>query len=400
MEPVRSYRSTSFGLPSIKNRREGTITELMISLRLKIGFLRCSLLLDALSAQDYSSTSSSRAYMRFAKLHSPTRIAKFLLPFTPCLFLSMPRALCQDSGNEQMIPRGDRAELSVTVRDSSGEAISAPATVKLYHDGVPADQSAAAHGRAFFVFRTLGTYSLIVEATGYKAAQKDVTVPVAMKFEVDVYVQREPTSNESAGVPGKPLLAPKAKEALDKGLRALSANKLAEAEKYVGEAVKLAPGHPDVLFVQGVLYLNLRKWTQAQSVLEKAAQMDPSNAHVLGALGMALTDQGKYEAAIAPLEKSLRLEAGGWETHWALGKAYYYRQKYDQALKTSQLALTESNGKAPQIELLVAQSLTAVGRYDDAAQTLRDFLKSHGDSPEAATARRWLEGLAKNGKIR
>jgi tetratricopeptide (TPR) repeat protein len=116
---------------------------------------------------------------------------------------------------------------------------------------------------------------------------------------------------------------------------------------------------------------------------------------------MALTDQGKYEAAIAPLEKSLQLEAaGGWETHWALGKAYYYRQRYDQALKTSQLALTESNGKAPQIELLVAQSLTAVGRYDDAAQTLREFLKSHGDSPEAATARRWLEGLAKNGKIR
>jgi len=95
--------------------------------------------------------------------------------------------------------------------------------------------------------------------------------------------------------------------------------------------------------------------------------MDPNSARIFSALGMALTDQGKYEEAIIPLEKSLQLEAsGGWETHWALGKAYYYRRQYDQALKTSQLALTESNGKAPQIELLVAQSLTAVGRYDDA----------------------------------
>jgi tetratricopeptide (TPR) repeat protein len=92
--------------------------------------------------------------------------------------------------------------------------------------------------------------------------------------------------------------------------------------------------------------------------------------------------------------------SGGWETHWALGKAYYYRRQYDQALKSSQLALTESNGKAPQIELLVAQSLTAVGRYDDAAQALREFLKRHGDSPEAPTARRWLDGLTKNGKAR
>jgi Tfp pilus assembly protein PilF len=333
--------------------------------------------------------------------HLPPRVVRFLLPLVPCLFLSPPPALGQDSANDKLIPRGDRAELSVTVRDSSGEAISAPTSVKLYHDGVPVDQSAAAHGRAFFVFRTLGTYTLMVEANGYKAAEKEVMVSVAMKFEVDVYVQREPSSNETSGVPGKPLLSPKAKEALDKSLEALGANKLSEAEKYVAEAMKLAPGHPDVLFVQGVLYLSQRNWAQAQSVLEKASQMDPNNARIFSALGMALADQGKYEEAITPLEKSLQLEAsGGWETHWALGKAYYYRRQYDQALKTSQLALTESHGKAPQIELLVAQSLTAVGRYDDAAETLRDFLKRHGDLPEAATAKRWLNGLSNSGKTR
>jgi Tfp pilus assembly protein PilF len=315
--------------------------------------------------------------------------------------LTTPPALCQDSGSEGTLFRGDKAEISVTVRDSSGEAISAPASVKVYKEGMPIDRKEASHGRAFFILRSLGDYTVVVDATGYKSAQKDVSVPVAVRAEVDIYLQKESATGDNTGIPGRPLLAPKAREALDKGLQALSENKLKEAEKYVAEAVKLAPGHPDVLFVQGVLYLSLRNWTRAQSVLEKAAQMDPSNAHVLGALGMALTDQGKYEAAIAPLEKSLQLEAAGaWETHWALGKAYYYRQRYDQALKTSQLALTESNGKAPQIELLVAQSLTAVGRYDDAAQTLREFLKSHGDSPEAATARRWLDGLTKNGKIR
>ena len=46
------------------------------------------------------------------------------------------------------------------------------------------------------------------------------------------------------------------------------------------------------------------------------------------------------------------------------------------------------------------QSLTAVGRCADSAEALRQFLKSHGDGPEAMTARRWREGLAKNGKIR
>jgi Tfp pilus assembly protein PilF len=333
--------------------------------------------------------------------HLPLRIVRFLLPLVPCLFLSSPPALCQDSGSEGTLLRGDKAEISVTVHDGTGETISTPASVKIFKEGTPTDQKEASHGRAFFILHSLGDYTVVVEANGYKPAQKDVSVPVGVKAEVDIYLQRIPASNETAGVPGKPLLSPKAKEALDKGLQALSDNKLANAEKYVGEAVKLAPGHPDVLFVQGVLFLSQRNWTQAQSVLEKAAQMDSNNARIFSALGMALTDQGKYEEAISPLEKSLQLDAGGadgWETHWALGKAYYYRKQYDQALKTSQLALTESNGKAPQIELLVAQSLTAVGRYDDAAQTLREFLKRHADRPEAPTARRWLDGLSNRGK--
>jgi tetratricopeptide (TPR) repeat protein len=318
---------------------------------------------------------------------------------TSLLFSPFP-AFCQDSAAEGTIPRGDRAEISITVRDSSGEPISAPATVKLYRDGVPADQGATSHGRAFFIMRSLGNYTLVVEATGFKAAQKEVSLPVALKAEVDVYLQRERSGNETLGVPGKPLLAPKAKEAFDKGLQAINANKLPEAKKHVGEALRLAPGHPDVLFLQGVLDLSEHNWPQAQTVLEKATQLDPNNPRAFAALGMAFTNQGKYEAAIPPLEKSLQLQPTGWETQWTLAKAYYHQQQYDQALKTSQQALAESNGKAPEIALLVAQSLTAVGQYDAAADTLRDFLKNHADRPQAPTARRWLEGLVKSGKIK
>jgi thioredoxin-like negative regulator of GroEL len=66
----------------------------------------------------------------------------------------------------------------------------------------------------------------------------------------------------------------------------------------------------------------------------------------------------------------------------------------------SQSALVSSHGKAPEIQLLLAQSLTAVGRYEDAAQTLREFVREHRDRPEAATARRWLDALAADSKIR
>jgi Flp pilus assembly protein TadD len=317
-----------------------------------------------------------------------------------CVFLPVP-AHCQDSSAEGANFRGDRPEISITVRDSSGETIVAPASVRVYKDGVQSDQGGTSHGRAFFILRSTGDYTVIVDASGYKSAQKDVSVPMGMKYEVDIYLRAESATENNTGIPGRPLLAPKAKEAFEKGLQALSEDKLDEAEKHIDEAMKLAPGHPDVLYVQGVLYLRRRNWTQAESTLEKATEVDPSLARAFAALGMALSNQGKYEAAIAPLEKSLQLDpTGTWETHWALAKAYYHHAQFGEALKTSQQALSESKGKAPEIELLVAQSLTAVGRYEDSARALREFLKNHGDRSEAATARRYLERLTADGKIR
>jgi tetratricopeptide (TPR) repeat protein len=178
-------------------------------------------------------------------------------------------------------------------------------------------------------------------------------------------------------------------------MKALSADKLRDAEKFVGEAARLAPGHPDVLYVQGVLYLKTRNWELAQATLEKATQIDPQHARAFAALGMALADQGKNEAAIGALNEAERLDAAGvgFEAEWALGRSFYATGKYEEALKSARLALEEAHGKAPEISLLVAQGLTAVGKYEEAEGVLRDFLREHGDRGEAAKARRWLEGL-------
>lgn len=338
--------------------------------------------------------------MSFAKPFS--RFPTFaLFPVLALASLVFPLVARSQDSSAEMSPRGDRAEISITVRDSSGEPIGTAGHVKLLREGMLADQTPLSRGRAFFMFRLFGNYTLIVEATGYKPAQREISVLTAVKYEMDVALQRETAGNEVTNVPGKPVLSPKAKESFDKALKAMEANKLDEVEKYLAEAARLAPNHPDVLFLQGVLYLNRRNWPEAQSSLEKATQLDPTNARAFSALGMALTNQNKYGDAVPLFEKSMQLDPPGtWETHWALARAYYYHEQYNEALKTSQQALTESNGKAPQIELVVAQSLTAVGRYEDAANALRDFIKHNGDRPEAATAKRWLDGLAKNGKIK
>ncbi len=307
----------------------------------------------------------------------------------------------QDSSAETNMFRGDRPEISVTVRDSGGAEIATPATVRVYRSGVPTDQGTTRKGRVFFMLASTGEYTVQVSANGYESSQKDILIPVALKTEVEFSLKRKAETNETTGVPAGPVLAPKAKEAFEKGLQALTAGKIKDAQKYSGEAMNLAPGHPDVLYLQGVVDLNLRNFADAQDVLEKATQIDPTHARAQAALGMSLSDQGKYEEAIPALEKSLELNAGdpNWETQYALAQAYYKLEKYPEAAKTAQAALAKSGGKAPEIELLVAQSLVATGKYDEAAAALRDYVKNHGDRPDAAKAKRWLDRLVADGKV-
>src|SRR5262245_48302096 len=162
--------------------------------------------------------------MRYSKQLAPFRVGHVLLAVLlfPAPFPLLARA--QDRAAETM--RGTRAEIAVTVRDSSGEPIAAPALVKLYRNGAPSGQSATTRGQSFFILDSLGDYCIVVEATGYKPAQKDVSLPVAVKADVEVILQRDSGSIAIGGVPGRPLLAPKAKDAFDKGVQELSENKL------------------------------------------------------------------------------------------------------------------------------------------------------------------------------
>lgn len=182
-------------------------------------------------------------------------MSRLCLALLAAAALSECPALCQDRSAEVNTPRGDRAEIAITVRDAQGRIILAPATVKVYHSGMLTAQEATSQGRAFFILHSLGDYVVTVEATGYKTVQKDVSLRIAVRDEEDINLRSSSAPESGSSVPYKPLLAPKAKEALDKGLQALKDNKLDQAQKRLDEAMKLAPSHPDVLYGRAVLYL-------------------------------------------------------------------------------------------------------------------------------------------------
>jgi hypothetical protein len=233
-----------------------------------------------------ASEACSPPYCAQMRPTSPLRAWRhFVHAGTTLLAISLP-AFAQDTGSKEKEFFGNGAEIAVIVHDGSGQLITTPAMVRLYRDGsIPSGQGATSQGRLSFIVTNFGEFTLLVEAAGYAAVRRDVSVTAAVRVPVEVSLRPLPAaagmnagdgpsiSNGAAGATAKPILAPKAKEAFDRGLQALSADNLREAEKYVGKAARLAPGHPDVLYAQGVLYLRLRDFSQAQSALERATQI-------------------------------------------------------------------------------------------------------------------------------
>src|SRR5271154_2945836 len=99
----------------------------------------------------------------------------FLLIMSSALF-ALP-VYCQDSGSEANEFHGKGSEITVNVRDSSGEPISTAALVKLYRDGTTLSrQGETSRGSAVLVVNNLGEFTVIVEAAGYESVQKQESI--------------------------------------------------------------------------------------------------------------------------------------------------------------------------------------------------------------------------------
>jgi len=87
-------------------------------------------------------------------------ITRFLLAMVSFVVFALP-ACCQDSGSEENEFHGNGAEITVTVRDSSGVQSSA-AMVKLYRDGtIPSRQGETSRGSAVLVVNDLGAFTVM-----------------------------------------------------------------------------------------------------------------------------------------------------------------------------------------------------------------------------------------------
>jgi Flp pilus assembly protein TadD len=201
-------------------------------------------------------------------------------------------------------------------------------------------------GQALFTGLPAGEYTVEVSAPGYRTVQEQAIIAADKEIE-DIFVVMMPDTGGDgvSRAPGGMVLAPKALKETEKGLQALQANKLDEAETHLKKALQMAPGFPDVNYLLGVLWMQRHDSGQARSYLEKAVQLAPKHAAALLALGEVEYLQKDYPHAAESLEQSASMKPGAWRANWLGGVAYYQMGNYAKARDLAQAAVAGGQDK-------------------------------------------------------
>lgn len=251
-------------------------------------------------------------------------------------------------------------------------------------------------GEAFFEDVPLGSYIVEVTAPGYQIITEEIEI-LSAQPRVPFFITLLP-ERSGLGIPavppGPPLLTPKARKALDQALEALRGGDLEKAGKRLEAARKLAPNHPDVSYLLGMLSLQRNNLPEAQSHLEKALTMYPRHGAARAALGEIFLRRGDLAQAVSNLEQALAYEPDTWQARGLLAAIYLRQNQPEKARPHAQRAVELTKGKVPGFRLLLARVLAGLGKTEAAALQLRSLLQDHPDAPDSAEARRLLSRLS------
>ena len=279
--------------------------------------------------------------------------------------------------------------LILTVYDEKHALLDRQAVVKLENKATQSTMWAttADKSEAYFVDLATGQYDLEISAVGYSTVNKTYAVgSSSTTFRLEVTLPRDPTSVELKE-PNAPDMPSKARKQTQRGVRALKAGNLKEAQKQLEEAYKTVPNSADVNFLLGYLYLQRKDYPQAQNFLAKAVTADHRNVQALTLLGRVRLQRGEFDAAKATLEEAVAADPDYWMAHSLLADAYLQRHEFEKSRQQAEMAIERSKGAGNSAQLVLGQALASLGKNDDAISALDIFLRNAPASSRAPRVR-------------
>jgi tetratricopeptide (TPR) repeat protein len=245
-------------------------------------------------------------------------------------------------------------------------------------------------GAAVAAFNNMayGNYQVEVSAVGYLPAQKQFQIVSSVDpTEIEIVLHRD---RSALNLEGTSTMSAKARTHLKNATLLLKAGNLAQAQKQLDQAYKLAPVSADVNFLLGYLYFQRRDLTRAGGYLETAAGVSPHDPQILTLLGRTHLERQDSPAARTALEQAVMAAADDWLSHDLLANAYFQEKQYEKARVEAEIAIQKGKVAASPARLVLGESLFALGHSEDAVQALMAFLEEAPQHPIAPQVRRLL----------
>ena len=319
-----------------------------------------------------------------------------ILVFLAACTLAVPSASAQDAPGAR--PGRQVEELGtirVNVRNATGAPLAHHAIVKISQRVGPIMWTESTIDASSVEFKNLpvGDYVIEVTAAGYHTTTEEATL-FSPSNVMQVYILLQPDTVPGAAVGAyPPVLAPKARKEVQDAIQALENNNLSDAEKHIQRAEKMAPGHPEIQYLYGLVLARKNDFQGARQRFEKAVSIYPQHAPALSALGSLLLRAGDVNGAVKAFEQAVVADARSHESHSALAALFFEQKVLDKAKYHAEQALDITAGKVPETRLLLSQILLGQGERQKAAEILKQFLVAFPDHRDAAAAMRLHSAL-------
>lgn len=301
-----------------------------------------------------------------------------LLFFLSCLAVS---ADAQTVSGQVVFQGGGHRTAQVTVQSARGSFSRTTVTDASGHFtvvGVPA-------GETF----------VTVQAEGFVTVRERVDSAETfrdLQFTMRPAPGRPASSTGATGVSVNTLRAPpEAVREFQLGEQAMQRKQWETARKHFEAALAKHADFPHALRALAMVDLAQQKPEAAVPRLEQAIKLDESFADGFLTLGHVLNSLGRHGDASDAAAKAIKLQPASWQGHYELGMASLALGKLEQVDECAQKVRTVGGEGIVEAGLLRAGAALKRGKYAEAGDELRLFLKASPNHPYAGVARKTLE---------
>jgi tetratricopeptide (TPR) repeat protein len=190
-----------------------------------------------------------------------------------------------------------------------------------------------------------------------------------------------------------------ARKAFERGMRALQAHKLADAQRDFSQAVAEYPCYARAQTALSAVLVAKRDLTAAEAGLRKAVQCDPGFPDGFVSLGRLLNSEKRFAETEQVVEQGLRLSPNAWELYDQLAAAHHNLGLYSRSTE-EWLHVLALNPQAPsELHAKLAAAYLQQGNSDKAYAEFQTYLRAEPDGRFASQAKRLVHYIESSGAL-